>query len=172
MTAKKTAIYPGSFDPVTNGHLDIIRRASRMFEHLTVVVMNNTAKHSLFSVEERVKMVQEAVAGIPNVEVDSYDSLLVNYCKKHKIRIVVRGLRAVTDFESELQIAQINKALSQGYVDTVFLTTSIAFAYVSSSLAKEIAMFRGDVAKIVPESVAKQLIKKYPKEECEHKEQV
>ena len=162
MNAKKIAIYPGSFDPVTNGHLDIIRRAARMFEHLTVVVMNNASKHSLFSVEERVKMLQETLSGLPNVGVDSHDSLLVDYCKKHKIRIVVRGLRAVTDFESELQIAQINKALSQGYVDTVFLTTSIAFAYVSSSLAKEIAMFRGDVTKIVPEPVRQKLLEKYP----------
>lgn len=165
MNAKKIAIYPGSFDPVTNGHLDIIRRAARMFEHLTVVVMNNASKHSLFSAEERVKMLQEALSGLTNVDVDSHDSLLVDYCKQHKIRIVVRGLRAVTDFESELQIAQINKALSQGYVDTVFLTTSISFAYVSSSLAKEIAMFRGDVTKIVPEPVRKKLLEKYPKTE-------
>ena len=155
------AIYPGSFDPVTYGHMDIIRRASRMFEHVTVVVMNNTAKHSLFSVDERVRMLREAVGNIDNIDVDSSDSLLVDYCKKRKIRIAVRGLRAVSDFETELQIAQTNKVLSQGYLDTAFLTTSLVYAYVSSSAAKEIAMFGGDTSKLVPDVVREALKEKY-----------
>ncbi len=158
---KKNAVYPGSFDPVTYGHMDIIRRASRMFEHVTVVVMNNTAKHSLFSVDERVRMLKEAVGNIDNIDVDSSDSLLVDYCKKRKIRIAVRGLRAVSDFETELQIAQTNKVLSQGYLDTAFLTTSLVYAYVSSSAAKEIAMFGGDTSKLVPDVVREALKEKY-----------
>ncbi len=158
---KKNAVYPGSFDPVTYGHMDIIRRASRMFEHVTVVVMNNTAKHSLFSVDERVRMLREAVGNIDNIDVDSSDSLLVDYCKKRKIRIAVRGLRAVSDFETELQIAQTNKVLSQGYLDTAFLTTSLVYAYVSSSAAKEIAMFGGDTSKLVPDVVREALKEKY-----------
>ena len=158
---KKNAVYPGSFDPVTYGHMDIIRRASRMFQHVTVVVMNNTAKHSLFSVDERVRMLKEAVGNIDNIDVDSSDSLLVDYCKKRKIRIAVRGLRAVSDFETELQIAQTNKVLSQGYLDTAFLTTSLVYAYVSSSAAKEIAMFGGDTSKLVPDVVREALKEKY-----------
>ena len=158
---KRNAVYPGSFDPVTYGHMDIIRRASRMFEHVTVVVMNNTAKHSLFSVDERVRMLREAVGNIDNIDVDSSDSLLVDYCKKRKIRIAVRGLRAVSDFETELQIAQTNKVLSQGYLDTAFLTTSLVYAYVSSSAAKEIAMFGGDTSKLVPDVVREALKEKY-----------
>lgn len=158
---KKNAVYPGSFDPVTYGHMDIIRRASRMFEHVTVVVMNNTAKRSLFSVDERVRMLREAVGNIDNIDVDSSDSLLVDYCKKRKIRIAVRGLRAVSDFETELQIAQTNKVLSQGYLDTAFLTTSLVYAYVSSSAAKEIAMFGGDTSKLVPDVVREALKEKY-----------
>ena len=158
---KKNAVYPGSFDPVTYGHMDIIRRASRMFEHVTVVVMNNTAKRSLFSVDERVRMLKEAVGNIDNIDVDSSNSLLVDYCKKRKIRIAVRGLRAVSDFETELQIAQTNKVLSQGYLDTAFLTTSLVYAYVSSSAAKEIAMFGGDTSKLVPDVVREALKEKY-----------
>ncbi|MBR0163759.1 MAG: pantetheine-phosphate adenylyltransferase [Lachnospiraceae bacterium] len=150
----KTAIYPGSFDPVTFGHLDIIRRAARMFHRVTVVVMNNASKHTLFSVDERVKMLQNAVSEIKNVSVDAHDSLLIDYCKEKRVRIVIRGLRAVTDFEYELQIAQTNKALSQGKVDTVFLTTSLRYAYVSSSMVKEVAHFGGDVSKLVPEDIA------------------
>ena len=157
----KTAIYPGSFDPITYGHLDIIRRASRMFDRVVVVVMNNSAKHSLFTVDERVKMIEQAVSQVKNVSVDVHDSLLTEYCKKKKIRIVIRGLRAITDFEYELQIAQINKAMSQGKVDTVFLTTSVQFAYVSSSMAKEFAQYRADVSKVVPDHVAAQLKEKY-----------
>ena len=157
----RTAIYPGSFDPVTNGHVDIIRRASRMFERVIIVVMNNSAKRSLFSVEERVKMIETVTADAENVEVDVHGGLLIDYCIERDIRICIRGLRAVTDFDYELQSAQTNKALSQGRVDTVFLTTSLNYSYVSSSVAKEIASYGGDVSLLVPEFVAAALHEKY-----------
>lgn len=157
----RTAIYPGSFDPVTNGHVDIIRRASRMFERVIIVVMNNSAKRSLFSVEERVKMIETVVGDAENVEVDSHEGLLIDYCKEHDIRTCIRGLRAVTDFEYELQSAQTNKALSLGMVDTVFLTTSLNYSYVSSSVAREIASYGGDVSLLVPEHVAQALKDKF-----------
>lgn len=155
------AIYPGSFDPVTYGHLDIIRRASRIFDEVIVVVMHNSEKHALFSADERVKMLHTAVSNMKNVRVDCHDALLIDYCKHNKIRAVIRGLRAITDFEYELQIAQINKALSQGKVDTVFLTTSVEYSYLSSSVVKEFARYKSDIGKLVPEHVAKALEKKY-----------
>ena len=157
----KTAIYPGSFDPLTHGHVDVVRRAARMFDRLVIVVMHNSAKRSLFSVEERVKMIEAMLPEGGNIEVDTYDGLMIDYCKKHDVRIAIRGLRAVTDFEYELQIAQTNKELSHGQVDTVFLTTSLMYSYVSSSLAKEIASYGEDVSKLVPEHVAEALREKY-----------
>lgn len=157
----KVAIYPGSFDPVTFGHLDIIRRGARMFDRIVVVVMHNAAKRSLFSAEERVKMLRMVLKDVENVEVDAFNGLMVDYCTAHDIRIVIRGLRAVTDYEYELQVAQNNKALSEGFVDTVFLTTSIAYSFVSSSLAREIASYGRDVGKLVPEPVARLLAEKF-----------
>ena len=157
----KTAIYPGSFDPVTYGHLDIVRRAARMFDRVVVVVMNNSAKQSLFSVDERVKMLQNAVSHIKNVSIDVHDGLMINYCREHEVRIVIRGLRAVTDFEYELQIAQTNKELSSGKVDTVFLTTSVRYSYLSSSIVREFAKYRANIAKLVPEHVAQAMLDKF-----------
>ena len=157
----KTAVYPGSFDPVTFGHMDIIRRAAAMFDHLVVTVMNNSSKSPLFSVDERVKILQEVTKDLPNVEIDSYDGLLIDYCREKKIHIVIRGLRAITDFEYELQIAQTNKELSHDSVDTVFLTTNLRYSYLSSSTVKEVAGYRGDVSECVPEFVQKLLYRKF-----------
>jgi pantetheine-phosphate adenylyltransferase len=157
------AIYPGSFDPMTLGHLDIIRRASKMFDELTVSVLDNKAKIALFSVEERVKILKEATKDLPNVKVDSFNGLLIDYARQKDIHISVRGLRAITDFEYELQIAQTNRILSKGELDTVFLTTSLEYAYLSSSSVKEIAAFNGDVSQCVPDFVAKLLYDKYKK---------
>lgn len=148
-----SAIYPGSFDPMTLGHLDIIKRAAKMFDHLTVGVLDNKAKNALFSVEERVSILKEATKDLSNVSVDSFNGLLVDYAKQNDIHVSVRGLRAVTDFEYELQIAQTNRKLSDGSLDTVFLTTSLEYAYLSSSSVKEIAAFNGDISQLVPDFV-------------------
>ena len=149
----KSAVYPGSFDPLTLGHLDIIKRASKMFDHLTVSVLDNRAKNALFSVEERVSILKEATKDLSNVSVDSFNGLLVDYAKQNDIHVSVRGLRAVTDFEYELQIAQTNRKLSDCSLDTVFLTTSLEYAYLSSSSVKEIAAFNGDISQLVPDFV-------------------
>jgi len=157
----KRAVYPGSFDPVTFGHLDIIKRASEIFDCLTVSVLNNKEKTPLFSVEERVKILKEATKDIPNVQVDSFSGLLINYAAANDIHIAVRGLRAITDFEYELQIAQTNRMLSHGELDTICLTTSQEYAYLSSSGVKEIASFGGDISQCVPDFVAKLIYDKY-----------
>lgn len=157
----KAAIYPGSFDPVTYGHLDVIRRASQIFDELTVSVLNNKLKTPLFSVEERVKILQEAVRDIPNVKVESFSGLLVDYARSRDVHVVIRGLRAITDFEYELQNAQTNAKLSDGALDTIFLTTSLEYAYLSSSSVKEIASFGGDISMCVPDSVAERVYEKY-----------
>ncbi len=157
----KAAIYPGSFDPVTFGHLDVIRRAADIFDELTVSVLNNKLKTPLFSVEERVKILQKAVGDIPNVKVESFSGLLVDYARSRDIHVVIRGLRAITDFEYELQNAQTNAKLSDGELDTVFLTTSLEYAYLSSSSVKEIASFNGDISMCVPDFVADLVYRKY-----------
>lgn len=159
----KAAIYPGSFDPVTYGHLDVIRRSANIFDRLTVSVLNNVGKSALFSVEERVKMLEEATKNLPNVTIDSFSGLLIDYAKKKNVHVVIRGLRAITDFEYELQIAQTNHKLSGGELDTMFLTTSLEYAYLSSSSVKEIAYFNGDITPCVPDFVAKELYRKYHK---------
>lgn len=146
----KKAIYPGSFDPVTYGHIDVIKRAANMFDEVTVCILDNKAKTPLFSIEERVNMLQKVVENIPNVRVDSYYGLLMDYAKKIDCPVAVRGLRAVTDFEYELQIAQTNRTLSGGFLDTVFITTSLEYAYLSSSVVRELAMFGGDLTRCVP----------------------
>lgn len=157
----KSAIYPGSFDPVTYGHMDIIHRAAEIFDELTVSVLNNHLKTPLFSVEERVKILEEATKDIPNVKIDSFSGLLIDYAKKKGIYVAIRGLRAITDFEYELQIAQTNRKLSNGSLDTMFLTTSLEYAYLSSSSVKEIASFNGDISLCVPEFVAEMIYEKY-----------
>lgn len=155
------AIYPGSFDPMTFGHLDVIQRASEIFDELTVSVLNNVGKSALFSVEERVNILEIATKDLKNVKVESFSGLLIDYAKEKDIRVAIRGLRAITDFEYELQIAQTNRKLSEGKLDTMFLTTSLEYAYLSSSSIKEIASFGGDIKECVPEFVAKLVYDKY-----------
>lgn len=157
----KSAIYPGSFDPVTYGHLDIIRRAAMVFDELTVSVLNNKAKTPLFSVEERVRMLTEATKDLPNVKIDSFSGLLIDYAKEKNVHVAIRGLRAITDFEYELQIAQTNRKFSNGELDTMFLTTSLEYAYLSSSTVKEVAYFGGDISQCVPPFVADMIHEKY-----------
>lgn len=152
----KQAIYPGSFDPVTLGHLDIIRRASRVVDHLIVAVLVNSAKSPLFSVEERVEMLRHETAHMPNVEVQSFQGLLVDYARMTGSAFIVRGLRAVTDFEYELQISQTNKMIAPE-IDTVFFTTSLNYSYVSSSVVKEIASYGGAIEKMVTPYVAERV---------------
>lgn len=155
----KKAIYPGSFDPVTRGHLDIIERASRLFDHLVIGVLVNKAKTPLFSVEERVQMIQEAVKDLPNVEVQSFGGLTVDFARQCEANAVVRGLRAITDFEYELQIAQLNRVMNHE-IDTVFLTTSLEYAYLSSSSVKEVAAYGGDISRFVVPHVEEAVKKK------------
>ena len=156
----KKAIYPGSFDPVTYGHIDIIERASEIFDELIVAVLNNKAKSPLFSVDERVNILIEVLRGIPNVKILSYEGLLVDFAVSCGAGVIVRGLRAVTDFEYELQLAQTNSVLNKG-VDTIFLTTSLKYAYLSSSTVKEVASYGGDISKFVPPYVGKLTYEKF-----------
>ena len=153
------AIYPGSFDPVTLGHLDIIKRASKIVDELIVSVLNNNSKSPLFSVENRVKMLEEVVKDIPNVKVMSFEGLLVDFAKNVDAQIIVRGLRAVTDFEYELQMSQTNMVLNCD-VDTIFFTTSLEYAYLSSSTVKEAAYFGADISRFVPATVVNQVYDK------------
>ena len=154
------AIYPGSFDPVTLGHLDIIKRSADIFDEVIVGVLNNTQKTPLFSVTERVNMLKEVTKDIPNVEILSFSGLLVDFAREHNVQAIIRGLRAVTDFEYELQIAQSNRKVAPD-IDTVFLTTSIEYAYLSSSIVKEYARYGVCVDGFVPECVLQKLKEKY-----------
>ena len=156
----KTAVYPGTFDPVTYGHLDVIRRASVSFDRVVVGVLQNSAKSPLFSVEERVNMLSEVVSDIPNVRVESFGGLLIDFARQNGVKTIIRGLRAVTDFEYELQIAQSNRKVAPE-IDTVFLTTSIDYAYLSSSIVKEYASFGVDVEQFVPAGVVDRIKEKY-----------
>jgi pantetheine-phosphate adenylyltransferase len=144
----KRVVCPGSFDPITFGHLDIVERASSIFDEVVIAVMVNKTKQTLFTVEERIEMTKEVTSKFPNVKVDSWSGLLVDYCKKNDISIIVKGLRAVTDFDYELQMSQINLQL-QG-VETLFLSTAPAHSFLSSSLVKEIASHGGDVSSYIP----------------------
>ena len=163
MSKINIAIYPGSFDPLTLGHMDVIKRAASMFNNLLVSVLNNKEKSPLFSVEERVKILTEATKEMANVRVDSFSGLLVNYAREQDAHIIVRGLRAITDFDYELQLAQTNRILSKGEVDTLFLTTSLQYAYLSSSSVRQIAAFGGDISECVLPFVAERIYEKYAK---------
>ena len=156
----KKAIYPGSFDPPTLGHLDIIRRSAKMVDELVVGVLHNSAKNSLFSTEERVSMIKEVTKEFPNVMVTSFDGLLVNYMKEMDATLIIRGLRAVTDFEYELQIAQTNR-VEYPEVETIFLTTSLKYSYLSSTIVKEFASYGGDISKFVPPEFIDRIYAKY-----------
>ncbi|MDR1770889.1 MAG: pantetheine-phosphate adenylyltransferase [Hungatella sp.] len=155
----RKAVYPGSFDPVTFGHLDIIERSARMSDHLIIGVLNNNSKTPLFSVEERVNMLKSLTKDIPNVEVKSFGGLLVDFVRANQADAVIRGLRAVTDFEYELQIAQTNRVIAPE-IDTVFLTTNLKYSYLSSSIVKEIAAYGGEINTFVPACVAERVMKK------------
>lgn len=153
-------IYPGSFDPVTLGHLDVIRRSARIMDELVIGVLKNSSKIPLFTAKERVELIQEAVKDLPNVKVVAFDGLTVDFAKQIGATVLIRGLRAVTDFEYELQIAQTNSKLNSD-IDTVFFTTSVEYSYLSSSIVKEIASYGGDISKFVPESIVPIIYDKY-----------
>jgi pantetheine-phosphate adenylyltransferase len=156
----KSAIYPGSFDPVTLGHLDIIKRSAGLTEHLIVAVLNNSSKTPLFSVDERVNMLKDATRDLTNVEIISFSGLLVDFARQHDCNVIIRGLRAVTDFEYELAMSQTNRVVNPN-IDTIFLNTSLKYAYLSSSTVKEVAKYGGDISKFVPENVIEPIYKKY-----------
>ncbi|MBQ7775855.1 MAG: pantetheine-phosphate adenylyltransferase [Lachnospiraceae bacterium] len=155
------AIYPGSFDPVTLGHLDIIKRSAKIFDEVIVGVLNNPQKSPLFSVEERVKILEEVTADLPNVKIDSFSGMMADYAKKNDVQVSIRGLRGVSDLEYEMQVAQYNSRLSDGELETIFLVTSPEYSYISSSGVKEVASFHSDVSPYVPELVAKLVREKY-----------
>ena len=152
-------VCPGSFDPVTNGHLDIIERAARLFDEVVVAVLVNESKQGLFSIEERIDLLDQATAHLPNVSTDSFKGLLVDFCTTHGIAAIVKGLRAVTDFDYELQMAQMNGALTD--VDTMFIPTTPEYSFLASSLVKEVAKHGGDVSQLVPDFVNDRLKQKY-----------
>ena len=154
------ALCPGSFDPPTNGHIDVIERTSRHFERVLVAVIANPSKEPLFSLDERKHMLTDALGHVGNVEIDSFDGLLVDYARTRDVNVVVKGLRAVSDFEYELQMAEMNAALAPG-LDTMFLTAKPAWAFLSSSLVKEVARFGGPVEGLVPTSAAAALSQRY-----------
>ena len=154
-----TALCPGTFDPVTNGHLSIARRATGLFDRVVVAVVDNPSKAPLFSVEERVDMLREAVADLDRVDVDSFSGLLVDYARTRGFGAIVKGLRAVSDFEYEIQMAQMNRHLSE--IETCFIATSPQWSYLSSSLVREVARYGGDVSTLVPDHVARRLKEKF-----------
>lgn len=154
-------IYPGSFDPVTYGHIDIIKRAAKNYDTVYVSVLDNNKKSPLFTVDERVKMLNDVTKDFDNVVIDTFRGLLIDYAKEKNVHMVLRGLRALTDFEYELHMAQTNYLISGGTLETVFLPTDLEYSYLSSTTVREIASFGGDVSKFVPESIAKSLYKKF-----------
>lgn len=154
--AAKLCVYPGSFDPVTNGHVDIIERAAAIFDEVVVAVLHNPAKTGLFPVEKRLAMLADACAHLSNVRFDSFDGLLVEYMRKSGAKAVIRGLRSMSDFESEARMAQLNRQLNE-QVETLFLTTSPEYANLSSSVVREIGMFGGDISAFVPSCIAQEV---------------
>ncbi|MBI4335476.1 MAG: pantetheine-phosphate adenylyltransferase [Candidatus Omnitrophica bacterium] len=159
----RKAVYPGSFDPITYGHIDIIKRAAVIFDEVIVAVAHNTEKRPLFSVAERVAMLKKATAGIKNVKVDDFDALAVDYVKKHGIRVIIRGLRMISDFEYEFQMALTNRKLNK-HIETIFMMPSESYSYVSSKLIKEAAALGANLREFVPSFVEKGLLKKIKKQ--------
>ncbi|MFS8652631.1 MAG: pantetheine-phosphate adenylyltransferase [Caldibacillus sp.] len=157
---ERIAVCPGSFDPITNGHLDIIARGSRIFDKVYVCILNNARKKNLFTVEERLELIKEATKDYDNVIVDTYNGLLVDYCKKVNAHVILRGLRAVSDFEYEMVITSMNRKLDDG-IETFFMLTRNEYSFISSSIVKEVAQFNGDVSNLVPPVVAHALKKKF-----------
>lgn len=155
-----SGIYPGSFDPVTFGHIDIIKRAASVMDHLIVAVLKNNGKSPLFSVDERVNMLKAVTSDMENVEIMSFSGLLVNFAREHGVKVIVRGLRAVTDFEYELLMAQTNRVMDEG-IDTIFFSTDLEYSYLSSSTVREIASYGGDISKFVPAFVEKMILDKF-----------
>ena len=156
MTQRVTAIYPGTFDPLTNGHLDLIERGSKLFGELTVAVLRNLEKNPLFSVDERVEMLKEATRHCPNVSIDTFGGLLVDYAVRRQARVILRGIRAVSDYEYELQMALMNRKLDSN-IETVFMMPAVAYTYLSSRLVREVCQLGGDVKGLVPPVVEERL---------------
>jgi len=150
------AIYPGTFDPVTNGHLDIIKRACKMFDKIIVAVADNKDKKTMFSLEKRVNLMKKATANLPKIEVESFSSLLVDFAKKKECKIIIRGLRAVSDFEYELQMGYANKSLNSE-IDTIYLMPNLENAFISSSVVRSILKYNGDVSHLIPKEIVKDL---------------
>jgi pantetheine-phosphate adenylyltransferase len=155
----RRAVCPGSYDPVTNGHLDIVQRASGLYDEVVIAVLINKTKSGLFTVDERIELLREVTAPLPNVRVDSWHGLLVDYCRNNDIKVIVKGLRAVSDFDYELQMAQMNHQLSR--VETLFMPTNPLWSFLSSSLVKDVAANGGDVSHLVPEPVHRSLSDKF-----------
>lgn len=156
----KIAVVPGTFDPITNGHLDIITRASHIFDKIKVVVLNNSSKNPLFTVEERMDLIQQSTAHLSKVEVDTFSGLLVDYAKQENAQAIIRGLRAVSDFEYEMQITSMNRKLND-QVETLFIMTKNEYSFLSSSIVKEVAKYQAELSAFVPAPVEKALIQKY-----------
>ena len=154
------AVCPGSFDPITYGHLDIIRRGAKVFDTVYVVVLNNSAKKPLFTADERIKLIEEVTKDIPNVKVDQFSGLLVDYAKSVNANAIIRGLRAVSDFEYEMQITSMNRVLNED-IETFFIMTNNQFSFLSSSIVKEVAKYNGKISELVPPIVEKELHKKF-----------
>lgn len=155
----RKAVCPGSFDPVTNGHLDIIARASDLYDEVVVAILINKSKSSLFTVDERIALLAEVTAGYGNVRVDSFHGLLVDYCRTNEIPVIVKGMRPVGDFDYELQMAQMNRGLAG--IETLFMPTNAEYSFIASSLVKEVAKYGGDVSNLLPENVHKQLLARF-----------
>lgn len=159
MPRQKIVIYPGSFDPPTNGHLDLIRRASEVFNHVVVAVLRNESKTALFTVEERMEMLSEATKDLENVSIDSFSGLLVDYARTRDARLILRGIRAISDYEYELQMALMNRHL-EAELETLFMPAAEQYSYLSSRLVKEVNRLGGDISKLVPPNVARRLTEK------------